>query len=103
MRPEDQDDAHDRQRGETDPRQNQGGSRGPSTAKPGGSRGREAGYGTVYYSNAFDEQGVVTGRIRIGSFGETDSPAVIVAREGRKSLFHLDDVERIDYHAPDDE
>lgn len=68
-----------------------------------GRGGREAGYGTVYYSNAFDEQGVVTGRIRIDSFGETDSPAVIVAREGRKSLFHLDDVERIDYHAPDDE
>lgn len=65
--------------------------------------GYEAGYGTVYYSNAFEEQGVVTGRIHIDSFGETDAPAVIVAHEGRRSLFHLDDVERIDYRAPDDE
>lgn len=67
------------------------------------SRGRpEAGYGTVYYSNAFEKRGTVTGRIHIDSFGESDSPAVIVMRDGRRSLFHLDDVERIDYHAPDD-
>lgn len=66
-------------------------------------RGRhETGYGTVYYSNAFEEQGVVAGRIRIASFGETDSPAVIVTREDRRSLFHLCDVERIDYHAQDE-
>lgn len=62
---------------------------------------RGAGYGTVYYSNAFETRGTVTGRIHIGSFGESDSPAVIVTQEDRRSLFHLDDVERIDYHAPD--
>lgn len=55
-------------------------------------------WGTVWYTNTFEEHGKITGYISISTFATTDRPAVHIHREDDcATVLHLDDVQRIDF------